>query len=163
MNDVLDAILLGVHLFSAVVFVGGSFTMWLVIDPVSYLVTSDEAARTALVARMARQFARWTTPLLVVLIATGLYNVSWYLPTTSDLFSTFRGEVLAAKAGVVLVLVILIYVHGLHFGRKIRRLAREGRLEDLRRVRRTSRVVSYTNLGLMLAVLALAVMLQWPY
>lgn len=163
MNDVLDAIVLAVHLFSAVVFIGGSFFIWLVVDPVSYRIAPDEPARTALVGQMARRFAGWTTPLLLVLIVTGLYNVTWYLPSGIALLTTFAGEVLAAKMGLVLVLVVLIYVHGLYFGRKISRLAREGNLEELRRVRRTSRIVSYTNLGLMLAVLALAVMLQWPY
>ncbi len=160
--DLLAAIVLGIHLVAAVLFVGGSFFMWLVVEPASHELTSDESARTALVGRMARHFGRWTTPLLVVLILTGIYNASWYLGSPGALFTTIGGRLLLVKAIAVAVLVALIYVHGLYFGRRIMRLAREGRLDELRRVRRISRKISYTNLGLMLAVLALAVALQVP-
>ena len=151
---------LTVHLFAAVLFVGGSFFIWLVVDPVSHRLTSDEAARTRMIAQFARRFGTWSTPLLVVLILTGVYNATWYLPAGASLLSTTPGRVLFVKVLLVGVLVALIYVHGLYFGRKISALAREGDLEGLRRVRRVSRLISYANLGLMIAVLALAAMLQ---
>ena len=160
MSDLLIAIVLGVHLFAAVLFVGGSFFMWLVVDPASYDVTRDESARTALVGRMARRFGSWSTGLLLLLIVTGLYNASWYLGSTSDLLTTIGGQLLLAKVVTVAILVALVYAHGLYFGRRIMRLAREGRMDELRLVRRVSRKVSYINLGLMLVVLALAVALQ---
>ncbi len=160
MNPWIDAAILWVHLFSAVLFVGGSFFFWLVLEPVSYRVVSDEAARTVLIGRLARRFGQFTTPLLIVLILTGLYNASWYLPSLSDPLASLPGQVLVLKAVVVLALVILIYVHGIYFGRRISRLARAGDVDGLRQIRRKSRVVSYVNLGLMLAVLALAVALQ---
>ncbi len=155
-----DAAILWVHLFSAVLFVGGSFFMWLVVEPVSYRLGVDEAARTQLVGRLARRFGQVVTPLLVVLVVTGLYNASWYLPTPASPLSSLGGQVLIAKSGLVVLLVVLIYVHGFYFGRKISRLAREGQVEALRQVRRKSRLVAYANLGLMLVVLALAVALQ---
>ena len=70
MNAWLNAVVLWVHLLSAVLFVGGSFFMWLVVEPASYRITTDEAARTLLVGRIARQFARFATPLLILLVAT---------------------------------------------------------------------------------------------
>ncbi len=160
MNDWVDAAVLWVHLFSAVLFVGGSFFMWLVLEPVSHRVMTDEAARTLLVGRVARRFGQFTTPLLVVLIVTGLYNATWYLPSPASPLSTLGGRILVVKAVAVAVLVALIYAHGIYFGRKISRLAREGKVDALRQIRRKSRVVSYANLGLMLAVLGLAVALQ---
>lgn len=155
-----DATVLGVHLFSAVLFVGGSFFMWLVVEPVSYRLASDEAARTQLVGRLARGFGRMATSLLVVLIVTGLYNATWYLPSLSDPWSSLPGRLLIVKAALVALLVALVYVHGLYFGRRIGRLAREGRVDALREVRRRSRLVAYANLGLMLAILGFAVALQ---
>lgn len=160
MNEWVVAAVLWVHLFSAVLFVGGSFFMWLVLEPVSRAVVADEAARTLLVGRIARRFGKLTTPLLVVLIVTGLFNASWYLPSFADPLSTVPGQVLVAKTVVVAVMVALIYVHGLYFGRRISRLAREGQVEALRRIRRMSRLVAYVNLALMLTVLGLAVALQ---
>ncbi len=160
MNAWIDAAILWVHLFSAVLFVGGSFFFWLVLEPVSHRIVTDEAARTVLIGRLARRFGQFTTPLLILLILTGLYNASWYLPSLSDPLATLPGQVLVLKAVVVAALVVLIYVHGLYFGRRISRLARAGDVDGLRRIRRKSRVVSYVNLGLMLVVLALAVALQ---
>ncbi len=160
MNEWVDAAVLGVHLFSAVLFVGGSFFMWLVLEPVSHRVTTDEAARTLLVGRIARRFGQLTTPLLVVLIVTGLYNATWYLPSLASPLSTLGGQILVVKAVAVAVLVALVYTHGLYFGRRIGRLAREGKVDALRQIRRKSRLVAYANLGLMLAILGLAVVLQ---
>ncbi len=162
MMNLVALVILWVHLVSAVLFVGGSFFIWLVVDPVSYLVTSDEAARTKLMGQMARRFGRWTHPLLAVLVLTGLYNASWYLPSTGALLTTPEGQILLAKALAVAALIALIYVHGLYYGRRIVRLAREGKIDELRQVRRHSRVVSWVNLSLMLVILGLAVLLQMP-
>ncbi|HLY76570.1 MAG TPA: CopD family protein [Thermoplasmata archaeon] len=160
--ELIPLVVLWVHLVCAVLFVGGSFFIWLVVDPVSYLVTNDEAARTKLMGQMARRFGRWTHPLLVILVLTGLYNASWYLPSTGALLTTTGGLVLLVKTVAVAVLIALIYVHGLYYGRRIVRLAREGKLDELRQLRRHSRVVSYANLTLMLIILGLAVLLQMP-
>lgn len=160
MTDLLETTVLGIHLVSAVLFVGGSFFIWLVVEPVSHRLGLEEAARTRLIAQLARRFGSWSTPLLVVLVLTGLYNVSWYLPSTAALTTTVGGQVLLAKVVVVGALIVLIYAHGLYYGPKISALARAGDVDGLRKVRRVSRVISYTNLGLMLVVLALAALLQ---
>ncbi len=159
MND-LDLAVLYVHLFAAVLFVGGSFFFWLILEPVSYTLHRDESERTAMVAKVARRFGQFTNPTLVILVATGLFNATWYLPSLSALTTTPGGEVLLAKGLVVVVLVALIYLHGAYYGPKIVRLARERRFADLRALRRRSRTVSMINLALMLAVLLLAVLLQ---
>ena len=79
LTNLLDAAVLYTHLVAAVLFVGGSFFIWFVVDPVSYQLTSDESSRTALVGRVARQFGRWVNVLLLVLIFTGLFNAWVYL------------------------------------------------------------------------------------
>ncbi len=153
-------LVLGIHLFSAVLFVGGSFFIYLVLEPVSRATIANESERTALIGKVARRFGRFVTPLLLVLIATGIYNASWYLPPGWDVLATPEGQLLAAKSVAVLALVVLVYVHGRYFGPKIVALARAGRTEELAAVRRFSRKVAYANLGLMVVVLALAVLLQ---
>ena len=115
-----------------------------------------------IVEKIARRFGRVTSVDLVVLILTGVYNASWYLPSIGALFDTYPGNLLLLKIVLVVVLVILIYAHGLYFGRKIVRLAREGKLEELKVVRKQSRIISAANLVLMVAILVLAVFLQIP-
>ena len=92
---------------------------------------------------------------------TGVYNASWYLGSFAALLH-YPGTILLIKVVLVLVLLALIYVHNVYFGKRIVRLAAERRLEELRALRRRSRLVSAINLALMLVILLLAVMLQIP-
>ncbi len=157
----LNVIVLWVHLFSAVLFVGGSFFMWLVIVPASHLITSDESERTRIVGKIARSFGNLTNPLIVVLVITGLYNATWYLPSANGLLE-YPGTLLLAKAILVAVLLTLIYVHNVYFGKRIIRLAKEARLDELKALRKRSRIVSAANLTLMLLILLLSTMMQIP-
>lgn len=43
MTPLVNAVVLWVHLFSAVLFVGGSFFMWIVVVPASHALTENEA------------------------------------------------------------------------------------------------------------------------
>ena len=157
----LDTIVLFVHLFSAIFFVGGSFFLWFVVVPASYLITNEEPQRTQFVGRIAKQFGRLTHPTLGVLIITGLYNASWYLQSASGLFE-YPGTILLTKMILVAALLILVYVNNLYLGRRIVRLAREGNLGKLKELRKRSKALSVANLSLMLAILLLAVMMQMP-
>ena len=154
--------ILWVHLFSAVLFVGGSFFMWLVVMPASHLITNDESERTQIVGKIAKNFGRITNPILVVLVLSGIYNASWYLPSMNALFNTYAGILLLIKTILVATLLVLIYVHNLYFGRRIVQLAKEKRLNELKALRKRSRIVSFANLSLMVAILVLATMLQIP-
>ncbi len=156
--------ILWVHLFCAVLFVGGSFFMWIVVVPASHLLGKDESERTQIVGKIAKEFGRITNPVLAILVLTGIYNASWYLPSFTDLFSfdSYGSTVLAIKVVLVIILIVLIYAHGAYYGRKIVKLARERNVEELAAVRKKSRIISFANLALMIAILLLAVMLQTP-
>jgi copper resistance protein D len=158
----LDTAILWVHLFCAVLFVGGSFFMWLVVMPASHRFAKDESERTQIIGKIAKDFGRITNPILAILVLSGIYNVTWYLPSFAYLFSfkSYAASVLFAKVVLVVILVALIYAHGVYYGRRIVRLAREKDVEGLRAVRRKSRIISFTNLALMIVILILAVMLQ---
>ena len=154
-----DTIVLYVHLFSAMFFVGGSFFMWFVVVPASHLITSEEPERTQIVGKIAKQFGRLTHPTLSVLIITGLYNASWYVQSATGLFE-YPGTILLSKMILVAVLLTLVYVNNIYLGRRIVRLAREGNMGKLKELRRRSKALSVANLSLMLAILLLAVIMQ---
>lgn len=162
--ELLDTAVLWIHLFSAVIFVGGSFFIWLVVMPASHRFANDESERTQIVGKIAKDFAKITNPALVILVLTGIYNISWYLPSYQDLFAfqTYDEKVLFIKAVLVVVLIVLIYAHGLYYGKKIVKLAQERNVEGLKAVRKRSRIISFANLALMVAILILAAMLQMP-
>jgi putative copper resistance protein D len=158
----LNVIMLFVHLISAVIFVGGSFFMWMVVVPSSRLITSDESERTQMVGKMARRFGMISRGVLVILVLSGIYNAAWYLPTPGALFSTYAGNILLVKVVLVGMLLLLIFVHNVYFGRKIIQLAGEKKIDELKALRTRSRVVSMANMVLMVAILLLAAMLQVP-
>lgn len=109
---------------------------------------------------MAKQFAKIVNPALAVLVVTGIYNVTWYLPSVGSLFGSYAGHLLLFKLSAVVALIVMIYVSNVYFGRRIMRFAREGRLEELKALRRTSRVISFANLGLMVIILLVVVVMQ---
>jgi uncharacterized membrane protein len=156
-----DTVVLFVHLFSSIFFVGGSFFMWFVVVPASHLITNDEPERTQIVGKVAKKFGQLTHPTLAVLVISGLYNASWYIQTVGGLFE-YPGTILLTKMILVAALLLLTYVNNLHLGRRIVRLAREGKLDTLMEVRKRSRFLSIANLSLMIAILVLAVMVQMP-
>lgn len=157
---VVNAAVLSVHLFSAVLFVGGSFFMWIVVVPASHSLTSDEQERTRAVGTIARRFAKIVNPALAVLILTGIYNVTWYLPSMGDVLTSYAGRLLLVKVSAVVLLIFLLYLSNVYFGKRITKLAREGRLEELKSLRKRSRLVSFANLGLMLFILLLVALMQ---
>jgi uncharacterized membrane protein len=160
LTPLVNAVVLWVHLFSAVLFVGGSFFMWIVVVPASYTLTENEAERTRMVGKIAKQFAKIVNPALAVLVVTGLYNVTWYLPSVGSLFNTYAGHLLLAKLSAAVALIVMIYISNVYFGRRIMRFAREGRLEELKALRRVSRLISFANLGLMVIILLFVVVMQ---
>jgi putative copper resistance protein D len=148
-------------LFAAAFFVGGSYFFWLVIIPASRLITNDESERTQMVGKIAKVFGKTVTPTLIIIILTGIYNASWYVASVQDLL-IYPGTILLTKIALVIILLVLIYVHNVYFGKRITALAKERNVEALRRIRKTSRRISAANLILMVVILFLAVVMQMP-
>lgn len=150
--DPLFALVLWVHLFSAVVLVGGSFFIWLVVWPASFQVTTDEAARTKVVGKIAKRFAYFTHGSLVALVLSGLYLAAPYFSGPGPLLSTLEGQILTAKIAAVVSAIVMIYTNNIYHGRKITRLAAEGRFDDMKRVRHVTHIASYVTLGLLILI-----------
>ena len=159
--QLIEVFMLWLHLFSATFFVGGSFFFWLVIIPVSHLLTSDESERTQIIGKTAKRFGKTIHLTLAILILTGLFNASWYVSSTRSLLS-YPGTIFLTKIVLVIVLIVLIYVHNVYFGRKITRAVKDRNIVELRRIRRKSRLISAANLFLMAVILLLAVLMQMP-
>lgn len=157
----LDAIILAIHIFFAILFIGGSFFIWLVVWPASYEITDDEKERTRIVGRIAKRFAIFTHVSLAILIVTGIYNATWYLGTFSALFNTTGGQLLLAKIIVVGVDILIIYTNNLYHGKKITRLARERKLDEVRKIRKVTHLFSFISLALLIVIVGLATSLQF--
>ncbi|MDA8142654.1 MAG: CopD family protein [Thermoplasmatales archaeon] len=159
---VIDILILWIHIFAAIIFVGGSFFIWLVVWPVSYTLTDDEKERTRIVGKIAKRFAYFTHSSLLILIITGIYNTTWYLRgDISTLTLTTGGRILLVKSILVIVVIAIIYSNNLYHGKLITRLVSEGKLEKVVKIRKRTHMLSFISLGLLLAITGLATALQF--
>lgn len=150
-----DVVVLWLHLIAAIIFIGGSFFIWLVVWPSSYELSETEAERTRIVGKIAKRFAYFTHASIVVLVLSGVYLAAPYLASPPLLFTTLDGQILLAKVSVVVIMIALMYANNIYHGRKIMRLVAQGKLEDVKRVRRLTHIASFVTLGLMLVITAL--------
>jgi uncharacterized membrane protein len=158
----LNTIILWLHIFSAIIFVGGSFFIWVVVIPASYKITDDEKLRTRIVGLIGKQFAWITNVFLIILILTGIYNATWYLNYNFfALYNTQGGNILLVKIVLVGAMILIMYGNNLYHGKRIMKMAREGRMDELRKLRKWSHMLSYITLGLMIAITITAVALQF--
>ncbi|HLH85616.1 MAG TPA: CopD family protein [Thermoplasmataceae archaeon] len=155
-------ILLFIHIFFAIIFIGGSFFIWIVVWPASFQISQDEKQRTLMVGKIAKRFAYFTHISLAILVATGLYLGYWYIGgNPANLLHTVGGMLLLSKAILVAVMIITIYGNNIYHGRKITRLAREGKLDQVKRIRRVTHLISFASLGMLIAIVGLAASLQF--
>lgn len=162
-STILDLIILWIHIFTAIFFIGGSFFIWLVVYPESFKITDDEKLRTRIVGRIGKRFAVFTNASIIILILTGLYNATWYLGPDfiHALLYTAGGQILFVKGIVVVAMVLLMYSNNMYHGKRIMKMAQEGNMEGLKRLRKTSHLLSYITLLLMVVITILAVALQF--
>ena len=161
MENSLILALLWIHIFFAIIFIGGSYFMWLVLWPASFKVSDDEKQRTRFVGVVAKRFAYFSHVSLLILIVTGLILAfGWYLPQPSDLKTTLPGKILLSKIAVVAAMIAIVYGNNMYHGKRIMRLSREGKKEELQKLRRMSHILSFISLGLMAVIVVLAVALQ---
>ncbi|MCW6161151.1 MAG: hypothetical protein LVQ97_03125 [Candidatus Micrarchaeales archaeon] len=139
-------------------FIGGSFFMWLVVVPWSKEAIKDEAMRTVLLAKISKKFARLTWMLLSTLIITGIINALWYLPEGTATGNAGAYLTVAMVLSTA-ILIILLYGPGRYYGRQIAKYGRAGDLEKLAIVRKKSTIISYTNLAIMLFITVIATLM----
>ena len=161
----MDTISLALHVFFAAVLVGPQLLLFFAVVPATWLI-DDERLRRSVTRVVTRRFGLLTVISLLGLLVTGLYQFYSLVPEAiQDEMMDFRfGMVFVTKMTALTVLVGLIAVHGIVFGRRIRETseavergeADAGRLEQLRR---NSLVFSTIMLLVSIAILFMGVTL----
>jgi putative copper export protein len=122
----LDAIILGIHITGAAIWVGGVVALGTMTVALRGAPFDDPRIRSLAIGRLARPLARVMWPALVVTILTGLYNASWYLPSGASLLSTPEGMLLVTKTALVGFVVVVGGLHTFLVGPRIRRRIEAG-------------------------------------
>ena len=160
MDQVLFAIVLWIHLFFAIIFIGGSFFIWIVVWPSSFDLAENEKFRTKIVGTMSKRFAFFTNISVGILIVTGLNLAYQMFGTTPDLLSTIGGQILFAKVVVVAVALGIMYYNNMGHAKKIKLLVEENKMDEVSRLRKRAHLFSFLTLGLLVIVTILASLLQ---
>lgn len=134
--------------------------MWLVLLPSSFDLGLDEKERTHMVGRVAKRFAIFTHVLVTILVVSGLFLAfDWFLPFPSALFDTYSGRLLSVKMISVLAMILLMYGNNIYHGKRMMRFARDGKFDELKKLRKRSHFISYVTLALMVLITVLGTVL----
>lgn len=146
------------HLLAAIFWVGGQLFLVAVVLPVLRQNIADDA-RVRVAAQLGRRFARLSAGALGLLVVTGPLNAVAHGVSLSILAQTQWGQVLVAKAVLVLAVLVITTVHALYYGRRLEQLAAASdeatRARRLALQRRSVRL-SALNLLLNLIIVGLA-------
>ena len=163
----MDTIMLAIHTLAAAVFVGPQVLLFYAVVPSTWLI-EDEALRRSVLRVVTSRFATLTGIALFGLLGTGLYLY------TSDVFvppdvrtnmMAYRfGPVFTLKMISVVLMVVLIAVHAMVYGRRVREASEalergEGTQGALESARRSSLMFSALLLLVSVAVLFMGVTL----
>jgi uncharacterized membrane protein len=114
---------LGLHVLFAAILVGGQVLLYFAVVPSTWLI-DDERLRSAVTRVVARRFGMLVGLSLVGLLVTGLfqfYRDELVPPVVQEEMLDYRwGWVFMVKMTLFVVLVAMIAVHGMVFGRRIR-------------------------------------------
>ena len=140
----METISLGLHVLLVAILVGPQILLFYAVVPSTWLI-DDEGLRRSVTAVVTRRFGMLAGVAIVGLVATGLfqfYQDEVVPPTIRDNMMDYRwGIIFSTKMTLFLVLLALIAVHGLVFGRRIAEASEavtagtgdRGHLEQMRR------------------------------
>lgn len=157
----LTAAVAWLHVLAATVWVGSQlFLMVAVIPAIRTIEDADTRLNTVKVLTDRYNVVGWVS--LATLVLTGLVRSHSVIPVIGLLLTTWYGQVLLIKVGLVACILALTALHALYIGPRLLALSptAQNPSPEYLRMRRLSLITSTLNLGLSLGVLAAAVSLR---
>ncbi|MFG1519335.1 MAG: CopD family protein [Thermoplasmataceae archaeon] len=149
MGSLIFTLILWIHLFFAIIFIGGSYFIWFVIWPESFKLTKDEKERTKIVGIFSKRFAVFTNYSVLILIITGIALALHMYFQNTNLFDTLEGLVLEIKVAVVGLALGIMYYNNLTHPKKIVSLLAKGKRDEVEKIRKRAHIFSYATLVLL--------------
>ena len=161
----MDTLSLSLHVLLAAILVGPQVLLFFAVVPATWLI-DDESQRRAVMRVVTRRFGLLTIVAIAGLVLTGLYQFYSVVPEAiQEEMMDFRfGMVFVLKMTALVILVVLIAVHGMVFGRRIRAASEaveRGEMDAgaLEHARRNSLLFSTLILLVSIAILIMGVTL----
>ncbi len=119
-------VVLTVHILGAIIWVGGTIGLAVVIWGLRRAFPNDPETVQRVASEVARAFAWVMWPALAVTVATGLVNLSWYVPPAVNWTGVPGGEWVQTAEGLVVLMAVVAGLHTFLLGPRIRRLRTRG-------------------------------------
>lgn len=162
MTDYVDAVILGIHITGAAIWVGGVVALGVVSFGLRGPPLEDPARYSQALSRVGRRLAWVMWPALLVTVSTGFYNLTWYLPGGFSELSTPEGTVLLEKVSLVAFVIVVAGLHTFYVSPLIRRrAARSLDAASLRPLRQFNGILGILALVGSIGILFLAALLAW--
>jgi|GEM_PF-1117448 uncharacterized membrane protein len=140
-------IIIFIHLLSAVILIGGSLFIWIIVYPVSKLFYyGKEKERLELMRSINRRFAPITHISVATLLITGFILGYWYNGYSFN-FNSIRSALLIIKIVISLSMIMIMYFNNIQHKKK--------------RYSRKNFYISMITLALMIAILFISSMMQF--
>ena len=153
-----QAIILWIHIVSAVVFIGPQVFLVAAVGPAMHTL-QDARQRAQAMRIMTARFGIMGGGALVLLLITGMINY-FHAKDEGDLDLTRYFMVMQVKLTLVTLVIVTTVLHGAVFGRRMQRLQDNGAGEDeMAAVRRWSMLLSLATLVASVAILLCAALL----
>jgi uncharacterized membrane protein len=156
-----DAVILWLHILSAVAFIGPQFLLALAAGPAMRTI-EDVKVRARAMRVMTMRFGVLGGGALVLLLITGVLN---YIHAKDEIDTYQRYFItLQIKLTLVAVVVLLTILHGAVFGQRLQQLQESDAAEsEIAKTRRLSMFASIATMVLSIAILFFAALLgsEW--
>ena len=156
----METISLILHVSAAALLFGPQVLMFFALTPATWFI-DDEQLKRNVVSTVAGRFGIMSAASILVLMATGVYQMQAFAP--SNLVETRWGSILVVKMIAFVILMILLMIHTMYFSKKIQILSEEvingdeDKVGDLDYLRRQSWLFSFLMLLVTTATLWLGV------
>lgn len=110
-NQVLAVLMDFLHLLSMALWLGGLMALLVILPGLADRQPVQEDKKTYYWSIIQR-FSRWSFLFVIILIVSGIYSSLQHVPTIHSLINTTYGQLLLAKIGLMLVMIVF---GGFHF------------------------------------------------
>ncbi|MBT2647079.1 copper resistance protein CopC [Bacillus sp. ISL-34] len=110
-NQVLAVLMDFLHLLSMALWLGGLMALLVILPGLADRQAVQQDKKTFYWS-IVQRFSKWAFLFVIILIVSGIYSSLQHVPTIHSLFNTTYGQLLLAKIGLMLVMIVL---GGFHF------------------------------------------------
>ena len=157
-----QAIITWIHLVCAAIWVGGSLFIAMVFAPLLKTMAPTVEERLQIMIKVGRRFNKIAIPSLVILIATGIFNVHQMILRPDFLLSTSYGLMVVIKIILVIALLISFGAHVRIIRKEVEQKIVQKQLSEVQvaRLRKKIIIVGETTVVISIAILFVAALLD---